>query len=261
MSPESCSPSITRPRKPFRDIGPWTQPLLPWSSWIVTGFHEVQRLRPPPILLLACVLATLTWAAAIDRVVFGHAHGIDPAPTWVIALLWTLFGVGVPLLLTRVALVTDVDEQRLRVGFAPLPERVIPIADIRECHLRPVPPPEGIFHWGIRAEVEGHLAYAIQGGWGVAIQLTSDHIITIGSTRPEELLGVLTTHMAKQGHSVPDRVTTPGNPERFLSAQGVRCEPAQSMISLRDWAPGREVEQRGAARGVEEFDARLSMWH
>ena len=165
----------------------------------MTGFHEVQRFRQPPILVLAGVLAALTWAAAIDRLIFGHAHGMDPAPTWVVALLWTLVGIGIPLLLARAALVTDVDEQRLRVGFAPFPQRVIPLADIRECHVRPVAPPEGIFHWGIRAEVDGHLAYAIQGGSGVAIHLIGNHTITIGSTRPEELLSVLSTHVITQG--------------------------------------------------------------
>ncbi len=164
----------------------------------MTGFHEVQRFRQPLIIVLAGLLAALTWAAAIDRLVFGLTHGIDPVPTWVIALLWTLVGMGLPLLLARVALVTDVDEQRLRVGFAPFPQRVIPLADIRECHMRPVPPPEGIFHWGIQAEVEGHLAYAFQGGWGVAIHLTGDHIITIGSTRPDELLRVLSAHVVTQ---------------------------------------------------------------
>jgi hypothetical protein len=148
--------------------------------------------------MLAAVLAALTWAAAIDRVIFGHVHNIDPAPTWVVALLWAVVGVGIPLLLARAALVTDVDEQRLRVGFAPFPQRAIPLAEIRECHVRPVPPPEGIFHWGIRAEVDGHLAYAIQGGWGVTIHLTGDHVVTIGSNRPEELLRILSAHMVEQ---------------------------------------------------------------
>jgi len=185
------------PTRAIRDIGPWSQRPSPWQSLIVTGFHEVQRFRQPPIIVLAGVLAAITWAAAIDRLVFGHAHDIDPAPSWVIALLWTLVGIGLPLLLARAALVTDVDEQRLRVGFSPFPQRVIPLADIRKCHMRPVPPPEGIFHWGIRAEVDGHLAYALQGGAGVAIHLTGDHIITIGSTRPEELLHVLSAHLVK----------------------------------------------------------------
>lgn len=69
------------------------------------------------------MLAVLTWAAAVDRLAFGHTHGIDPAPTWMVALLWTLVGIGIPLLLARAALVTDVDEPRLRVGFAPFPQR------------------------------------------------------------------------------------------------------------------------------------------
>jgi len=165
----------------------------------VAGFHEVQRFRQPPIIVLAGVLAALTWVAAIDRLVFGQAHGIDAAPSWVITVFWILVGVGIPLLLARATLVTDVDERRLRVGFSPFPQRVIPLADIRECHMRPVSPPEGIFHWGIRAEVDGHLAYAIQGGWGVAIRLTGDHTITIGSTRPEELVRALSTHVVEQG--------------------------------------------------------------
>ncbi len=166
----------------------------------MTGFHEVQRFRQPPVVVLAGVLAGLTWAAAIDRLVFGHAHGIDPAPTWLVAVLWALVGLGLPLLITRAALVTDVDDHRLSVGFTPFPLRVIPLAEIRECHVQPVSPPEGLFHWGIRAEVDGHLAYVLHGGWGVAIHLAGDDVITIGSTRSEELLHVLSAHMIKQSN-------------------------------------------------------------
>jgi hypothetical protein len=154
-------------------------------------FHEVQRLRSPPIFICAGLLAALAWAAVIDRLLYGHAHGVDPAPTGVVVTAWVVLGLVVPVLVSRIALVVDVDEERLAVGFNPLRPRTFGADAIGSCETSVTPPSEGILRWGVRFEVGGHPAFILEPGRCVEVRCTDGRRITIGTRDPDGLTRAL----------------------------------------------------------------------
>jgi len=178
----------------------------------VARFHEVQRFRQPPVVFLGGLLTVAAWAMAIDRVLYGHTHGVDPAPTWIVVAIWLVVGIGLPLtLLTQAGLVTDIDARGISVRFAPLSAFFVPFSDIRACQsdiracqVVTIPPLEGSDHWGVRTRNDGSRAFIMRGGSGVMVALLSGGTLTIGSQRSQELAEAIAAHLKPSSLSRQD---------------------------------------------------------
>jgi hypothetical protein len=144
-------------------------------------FEEIQHFRHPGVWALVAVPAGLAWFAVVWQVLLGRGFGNAPAPDWVLAGVWALAGVALPLWLTALRLVTRVDERGVDVRFRPpLSGRRFPLADIARCNLVRYLPIREFSGWGIR--------------WGgrrgdVAVELTlrQGYRFAVGSARPDEL--------------------------------------------------------------------------
>ena len=74
------------------------------------AFSEMQRFSPWWVWLLVIVAAGLTWYMAITQLVGGRPLGGDPAPDWLIFVLWLFVGLGVPALILTATLRVEVWE-------------------------------------------------------------------------------------------------------------------------------------------------------
>lgn len=150
-------------------------------------FQEVQKPNQLWLRLLIYGLAFLIWYGFIQQIIFGQPFGPNPAPDWVIGLIWLLIGIGLPLLWHFTKLVVEVREDHLSVRYIPFISREIPLADIVRYEARAYHPIREYGGWGIRWWFGQRYAYNVSGNQGVELELNTGEKIMIGSQKPAEL--------------------------------------------------------------------------
>jgi hypothetical protein len=160
-----------------------------------TDYREVQRFRNPTLWLLVLGVAAVMWVGFVRQIILGQPFGTRPSSDVGLVIGWAAFGMGLPLLFWRVALVTEVDGAGVRVGFAPFPRRRIPWQQIRAAQLLTYQPLRDFGGWGLRSGWGRRRAYSISGNRGVELTLRDGHRVVIGSARPDPLHAANSDHV------------------------------------------------------------------
>lgn len=85
--------------------------MTPTSSPKMSGqvfFRETQRLRKWWLLLILAIPVVLIWWAVVQQILFDQPFGDNPAPDFVLVILVIIVGVGLPLVILNLRLVTEV---------------------------------------------------------------------------------------------------------------------------------------------------------
>jgi hypothetical protein len=166
-------------------------------------YREVQRFRQKWLWAIVIAIDTLLVATFsydfCQRIVLGKtvSEPVSTAEAWII---WILFGIILPLLLTSLSLtklVVEVKEQGLSIRFFPFVHRRIPYQDITSYEACQFSPIWDFGGWGIRW-IPGGWAYTVSGNRGVKLRLTGNKHLIIGSQHSEKLVEVITEAMGKR---------------------------------------------------------------
>jgi hypothetical protein len=156
------------------------------STTAPVAFHEEQRFRQFWIWILILGVAALQWWGWIQQILLGQPFGDNPAPDWMVWLLWALFGIGLPLSFVYLRLVIEVDDQGVWLRYVPLTQRVIRFDEIDRCEATDYQPLRQYGGWGIRG-LGSNRAYNVSGSQGVRLHLRDGSVVVIGSQRSQEL--------------------------------------------------------------------------
>lgn len=159
-------------------------------------YFEEQHLRQWWVWLIGLGVAGLAWWLLVQQLILGRPLGNNPMPDWAAWLVWALVGVGLPLLLWSVRLVTVVMPGQLMVWPRPVRKRFIDVADIQEAAVRTYSPLKEYGGWGIKGWSRRNMAYNMSGDRGVQLVLSDGRRVMIGSQRPEELAQALESSRA-----------------------------------------------------------------
>ena len=149
-------------------------------------YHEEQRFRQWWIWLLVGFLVVLQWAGFVEQIVLGRPFGDNPAPDWMMILLWLVFGIGFPIFFLTLKLTVTVTGEAIQIHYRPLARRTIPISEVAQAEAGTYSPLGEYGGWGIRGFGRNR-AYNVSGRRGVALNLTDGRKVMIGSQRAEEL--------------------------------------------------------------------------
>lgn len=153
-----------------------------------TVFKEAQRFRQPWLFaLMIGLIAIMTWGF-VQQILLGVPWGDNPAPDWMMVMLFIIFGILFPAFIFSLGLFTEVTSSELRIRFRPLQvkgER-IPLKDIAEHASVDYRPLREFGGWGIRYGPTGK-AYNVSGTRGVRLRTVEGREILIGSWRADEL--------------------------------------------------------------------------
>jgi hypothetical protein len=150
-------------------------------------FREEQRFRTPWLWLVIGLVAGLQWWGFYQQILLGKPWGNNPAPDWMMVLLWLAFGIGLPVLFFIFELAVTVNASSVDIRFSPLLQRTIPLTEIVKAEARTYAPLREYGGWGIRVGWSGRKAYNISGNDGVELTLRDGSKIMIGSQRSQEL--------------------------------------------------------------------------
>lgn len=156
-------------------------------------FREEQRFRQWWLLLMAAFPVVVAWVAFGQQIVAGSAFGSDPAPDWVIVVLFVAVGLGVPLAVWRLRLETVVDDRALTVRFPPFPARRVERDAVLAARVVAV---RALAQWGgygYRRKLSGDVAFLVRGTQAVEVSAGAGRTLVIGSQRPEQLAAALTS--------------------------------------------------------------------
>ncbi|MHC5066427.1 MAG: DUF6141 family protein [Planctomycetota bacterium] len=151
------------------------------------SFEETQRFSQPWIWAILLPLMAMAWYSAYEQLARGRPVGDDPAPDWVIWIVFGLVGVGIPLLLGLGRMRTTVGKGELLIDYLPLARKRIPLDDIvshEACTYRPLLEFGG---WGVRWWPGRGMAYNVKGNEGVRLVLRNGKKVLVGSQRAKEL--------------------------------------------------------------------------
>ncbi len=154
-------------------------------------FKEVQYFRSPWLWLVVGGVAVLQWWRFLQQIVFGRQWGNQPAPNWMMVLLWFLFGIGLPGLFFFGRLSVTVSDNAIQIRLLPFADRTILLSDITDVEARTYSPLREFGGWGVRFGAHGKRAYNVSGNQGVELTLTNGHKVLIGSQHPQELASAI----------------------------------------------------------------------
>ena len=156
-----------------------------------TLFYERQNFRPKRMRLLTAIVPAGMLLLTIVQVGFGFHWG---AHTNGSLIGWTIFLWLVYWRLMLVRLVTEVRPNQIRVALRGLwRSRKIPFDEIVSAQAVSFDPAGEWGGYGIRVTRRGR-AYIAGGNQGVELQ-TKRGLILVGSTRPAELAGIITSRL------------------------------------------------------------------
>ena len=154
-------------------------------------FHEIQQFRQLLlwILILSVSLFLLGHFAigVVEPLLSGRSEEYGPSTfAIVVRSISVLIGIGLPLLVYKIKMITEITDEGLDIYFSPFKQEVIAFKDIVNFEARTynVFPEYG--GWGIRLGPSGH-AYNVSGNQGVQLELADGKKLLIGSQRSEEL--------------------------------------------------------------------------
>ena len=152
------------------------------------SFREVQYFRQPWLVGFVLLVAAFNMAALVWQVLLGRQMGTNPAPDWLIVLMFFLFGLAFPWVMLNARLVTEVRPNGLAYRFFPFHRDfvLLPWNAVRGQSAVTYHPVREYGGWGLRYGKTGR-AYNVSGDRGVLFTLADSRTLLIGSRRAEEL--------------------------------------------------------------------------
>jgi hypothetical protein len=162
-------------------------------------FREMQRFTQWWLWVILIGVAYLQWYGFIKQVVFGRPFGENPAPDWLVIVLFVLVGLGFPLLFIVAALITEVRTDALYLRFSPFLFSWVRIApeSIRIATAGSYNPLLDYGGWGIKQGRAGK-AYNVSGNQGVQLELRDGKKLMIGSQHAVELAAAIEELLQRQ---------------------------------------------------------------
>ena len=159
-------------------------------------FRETQRFTQWWVWVIIAAIAAGAWYGAYVQLIDGRPFGSNPAPDGVLALCWLLFGIGMPLLFSRLELETEVRDDGVYVRFFPfhLKFRYFPFSRIESAEARAYAPLLEYGGWGIRIGPAGR-AYNVKGRWGVQLLIRAGQKLLIGTQEPHRLASEIASRL------------------------------------------------------------------
>jgi len=161
-------------------------------------FLEEQRFRQFWIYLLLAIPVVIMWWGFLEQIMPGRPWGDQPAPDWVVILMWLLFGIGLPGFFWMLRMNTRVDGSGVEVRWSPIKSGVtvayIEIERHESITYRPIREFGG---WGVRWGGKHRRAYNVSGDRGVELFLTDGRSIVVGSERSDELANAIAVGVAE----------------------------------------------------------------
>lgn len=150
-------------------------------------FKEEQRFRQLWIWILVLLASTLPWIGLVIQVIFRQKLGNNPAPDWLLILIWLVFGIGFPLFFYTLRLITEVRKDGIYLKFFPFHRKfkIYLYNQIKSYEVRKYKPIREYGGWGIRYGFGG-MAYNVYGNKGIQLILKSNKKILIGTQKPDE---------------------------------------------------------------------------
>ena len=127
-------------------------------------FKEEQRFRQRWLWAIVIFASAIPWLGIIIQVILGQKLGNNPAPDWLIILIWLVFGIGFPLFFYSIRLITEVRNDGIYVKFVPFhfKFKYYPYGEIKSYEVREYKPIREYGGWGIRYGLNGK-AYNVYG--------------------------------------------------------------------------------------------------
>jgi hypothetical protein len=154
-------------------------------------YHEEQHFRQWWLWVLVIFPAGLAWWPFIEQIIGGRPVGQNPAPNWLVLVIWVFIGIGLPFLFGYTGLVIDVTPDSVRVHYRPFVRRRIPLSDIQRLEARRYSPVKEYGGWGIKGWSKANMAYNVSGDRGVELTLVDGRAIMLGSQRADELAAAI----------------------------------------------------------------------
>jgi hypothetical protein len=154
-------------------------------------YHEEQRFRQWWVWALVVGPAVLAWWPFIQQVIGGEPVGDNPAPDWLVWVIWLLIGLGLPLLFGILVLILDVTPDEVVVRYRPFKRRSIPLRDIEQVQVRTYNAVKEYGGWGIKGWSKENVAYNVSGNRGVELTLGDGRRVMLGSQRADELAAAI----------------------------------------------------------------------
>lgn len=161
-------------------------------------FREDQKFNQLWLWALILVPVAISWYAVIEQLIFGRPVGNNPASDSGTLIIWTLFGILLPLFMASLRLVTEVRRDGLYVRFHPFHRsyRKFLFDSIRSCKMQTYRPIRDYGGWGIRYGIKGK-AYNVSGNMGLMVEFMDGQKLLIGSQQAERFAAAMQfNHMA-----------------------------------------------------------------
>jgi hypothetical protein len=163
-------------------------------------FREEQRMNSVWwVMLIVYAVTALIWWSFISQIILGEPWGSNPAPDWMMWLLWLGIGIGLPIFFNMMRLIVEVGPAGVRIRYAPILTRLIPFTEISLVEARKYKPIREYGGWGIRGWSSKDVAYNVKGDQGVELTLFDGRKIMIGSQKSESLAKAITDSMRQAG--------------------------------------------------------------
>jgi len=154
-------------------------------------FQEKQSVKLPWVRAFVVFLAFLAWLFLILQIILDIKFGNNPAPDFVIIIVFILVGLGLPCLMFSANLKTTITEEKIILKYYPFLIKEIKrdkIIKVRATDYQPIKKYGG---WGIRTNFKNTRAYTTDGHRGVIITLKNGSNILIGSRKAKNLVRAL----------------------------------------------------------------------
>ena len=138
-------------------------------------------------MIIIMATSVLPWIGLIYQIIFGHKFGNNPAPDWMIIIIWVLFGIAFPLVFFNTKLITEVGQTGIYLKFFPFHRKFkfFPFDEIESFKEREYRPIREYGGWGIRYGFGG-MAYNVYGNKGIQLVMKNKKKILIGSQKSYE---------------------------------------------------------------------------
>jgi Family of unknown function (DUF6141) len=161
-------------------------------------FREIQRPRQIWIWVLVLSIAIFFWYCFIQQILLDNPIGSNPAPNFVLVILWVVFGIVFPVMLIGfLKLIIEVRVDGIYIRYAPfhLQFRKFSLKDID--NYEPVDYSALQFGgWGIRINLKGERAYNMNGKHGIRLRLKNETVV-IGTQKEMEMMNAIDSIIKK----------------------------------------------------------------
>lgn len=154
-------------------------------------FREVQKMDQLWVRLVAGIPVVISWYGAYQQLFLRKPFGNNPAPDWLMLVLFMVFGIFFPIFFYSLKMVTEVRKDGIYIRFYPFhfSFRYFPIKTIQSYEVLTYNPIRDYGGWGIRYGLKG-TAYNTKGNKGVRFEFMEGNNVKklmVGSQMPEKL--------------------------------------------------------------------------